>query len=207
MPYLPVNSFDDRLKILCVLSVTGILLSIHYGWNGSGGILFAIYWEMTRGLKIGIYGIFFGLVILGSLILEHNYSVSKLWEFLPGLLFGYVNSEIFKLKESNPYAITHQFIFLASIALPIFFPAAKLIIPSLFQWLVMILSGAVLLVAIVLTIKLMQLARVSVVMSVLSGVFMITLSSIASGFDYFGAICIILGIGLLIKKEFYGTDF
>jgi hypothetical protein len=92
MPYLPVESFDDRLKMLCVLSVAGILLSIHYGWNGSGGILFAIYWEMTRGLKMGIYGIFFGLVIVGSLILEHNYSVSKLWEFLPGMLFGYVNS-------------------------------------------------------------------------------------------------------------------
>ena len=44
MPYLPVNSFDDRLKMLCVLSVAGILLSIHYGWNGSGGILFGIYW-------------------------------------------------------------------------------------------------------------------------------------------------------------------
>jgi hypothetical protein len=64
----------------------------------------------------------------------------------------------------------------------------------------MIASGAVLLVAIVLTIKLMQLARVSVVMAVISGVFMITMSSIASGLDYFGAICIIVGIGLLIKK-------
>lgn len=64
----------------------------------------------------------------------------------------------------------------------------------------MILSGFVLLVAIVLTIKLMQMARVSVVMAVTSGVFMITMSSIASGLDYFGALCIVLGIGLLIKK-------
>lgn len=75
-----------------------------------------------------------------------------------------------------------------------------MIVPSLFQWAVMILSGFVLLVAIVLTIKLMQMARVSVVMAVTSGVFMITMSSIASGLDYFGALCIVLGIGLLIKK-------
>jgi hypothetical protein len=37
-------------------------------------------------------------------------------------------------------------------------------------------------------------------MAVISGLFMITMSSIASGLDYFGAICIIVGIGLLIKK-------
>jgi hypothetical protein len=79
MPYLPIESFDNRLKLLCVISLTGLLLSIHYGWNGSGGILFAMYWEITRGQKIGIYGLFFGAIIVGSLLMENNYTFSKLW--------------------------------------------------------------------------------------------------------------------------------
>jgi hypothetical protein len=92
MPYLPVESFDNRLKVLCTLSLASMLLSMHFGWNGSGGMIFAIFWELTRGSKIGIYGLFFGSIIVGSLLMEKNYSISKLWEFLPGIIFGYVNS-------------------------------------------------------------------------------------------------------------------
>jgi len=97
----------------------------------------------------------------------------KFIEFIPGLIFGYVNSELYKLKSSSTYAITHQFVFLSSIALPVFFPAAKLIVPSFIQWLVMIICGLLMLVTVVLTVKLMQSARVSVVMGVLSGILMI----------------------------------
>lgn len=79
MPYLPIETFDSRLKVLCVLSLTGMLLSMHFGWNGSGGIIFAIYWELTRGSKMGVYGVFFASIIIGSLLMENNYSVSKLW--------------------------------------------------------------------------------------------------------------------------------
>lgn len=44
MPYLPVDAFDHKVKVLCVLSVASILSSLYFGWNGSGGILFAIFW-------------------------------------------------------------------------------------------------------------------------------------------------------------------
>jgi hypothetical protein len=94
----------------------------------------------------------------------------KLIEFIPGFIFGYVNSELYKLKSSSTYAITHQFVFFSSIVLPVFFPAMKLISPTLIQWLVMIISGLFMLITVVLTIKLMQSARVSVVMGVLSGI-------------------------------------
>lgn len=135
--------------------------------------------------------------------MENNYSMSKLWEFLPGLLFGYVNSEIFKLKDSNPYTIAHQFIFLCSIGFPIFFPAAKLVVPSLLQWAVMIASGALLLVTVVIIIKLMQLTRVSVVMGVLSGLLIMGTSSYVNGADYLGFVLIATGVIMVIKKEFY----
>lgn len=207
MPYLPVESFDNRLKMLCVISLTGLLLSMHFGWNGSGGILFALYWEAAKGSKIGIYGVFFGLIIAGSLLMENNYSMSKLWEFLPGLLFGYVNSEIFKLKDSNPYTIAHQFIFLCSIGFPIFFPAAKLVVPSLLQWAVMIASGLLVLATVVIIIKLMQLTRVSVVMGVLSGLMIVGTSSYVSGVDYLGFALIAAGVAMIIKKEFFDVEF
>jgi hypothetical protein len=203
MPYLPVESFDNRLKVLCVLSLTGMLLSMHFGWNGSGGMIFAIYWEITRSSKIGIYGLFFGSIIVGSLLMEKNYTVSKLWEFLPGLIFGYVNSEIFKLKDSNPYTIAHQFIFLCSIGFPIFFPASKLVVPSLFQWIVMLVFGAILLFTVIVIIKLMQSTRVSVVMGVLSGLLILGTSTYTSGIDYLGFVLIAVGVAMLLKKEFY----
>lgn len=152
---------------------------------------------------MGIYGLFFGSIIIGSLLMEKNYAVSKLWEFLPGLIFGYVNSEIFKLKDSNPYTIAHQFIFLCSIGFPIFFPASKLVVPSLIQWVIMLVFGAVLLYTVIVTIKLMQLTRVSVVMGVFSGLLILGTSTYVSGLDYFGLVLIAVGIIMLIKKEFY----
>lgn len=185
-----------------MLSLVGMLLSMHFGWNGSGGIIFAVYWELTRGSKMGSYGYFFSAIIVGSLLMENNYSVSKLWEFLPGLIFGYVNAEIFKLKDSNPYTIAHQFIFLCSIGLPIFFPASKLVVPSLLQWAIMVIFGAVLLFTIIITIKLMQLCRVSVTMGVFSGLLILGTSTYSSGIDYLGLALIGAGIILLVKKEF-----
>lgn len=200
MPYLPVESFDNRLKILCVLSLAGLILSMYFGWNGSGGMIFAIYWELTRGLKIGIYGMFFGAIIIGSLLLEKNYSQSKLWELLPGLLLGYVNAELFKLKDSNPYSIAHQFIFLCSIGFPIFFPASKLIVPSLLQWIIMIACGFLLLVCVVVTIRLMQTVRVSVSVGVISGLLIAGTSVYTSKLDYVGVLLVGGGVVMLLKK-------
>lgn len=106
-PYLPDTPLDNRLKVLCFISFIAMILSIYVGWNGSGGMLFAIFWEITRGQRMSFYGLYFAIIIVGSLLMEENYSWTKMWEFLPGILLGWVNSEIFKLRESNYYTISH----------------------------------------------------------------------------------------------------
>ena len=156
---------------------------------------------------MGIYGLIFGAIILGSIILENNYSYSKLVEFLPGMMLGYVNSELFKLKDSNTYAIAHQFIFLCSIGFPIFFPASMLIVPSMLQWVVMMGCGFLLLLTMLMTIKLMQSARVSVVMGITSGLLMMGTASYILWMDYVGLLLIGVGILMIIKKEFYDIDY
>jgi hypothetical protein len=156
MPYLPQEVYDNKLKKMCVLGLVGILCSSIWGWNGSGGIIFAILWEQTRGNKMGIYGYLFGVIIIGSLMMEKNYSYMKLVEFIPGIMFGLVNSMLFTLKESSTYAMTHQFVFLSSICIPMFFPASHLVVPSIFQWGIMIITGFTMLATVLLTVKLMQ---------------------------------------------------
>jgi hypothetical protein len=69
MPYLPVQSYDTQLKIMAALGLTGLLFSLKFGWNGSGGIIFAILWEKIRGNKIGNYWYFFLIIIAGSLLM------------------------------------------------------------------------------------------------------------------------------------------
>lgn len=44
MPYLPEQIYDLKLKKICVAAVIGIVWSMMLGWNGSGGILFAMIW-------------------------------------------------------------------------------------------------------------------------------------------------------------------
>ncbi len=67
-----------------------------------------------------------------------------------------VSSMLFTLKDSNTYAMTHQFVFLSSVCIPMFFPASHLVVPSLLQWAVMLITGVSMLFTILLTVKLMQ---------------------------------------------------
>lgn len=46
-----------------------MIISMVWGWNGSGGILFAIGWEVLRGNRMGFYGYMLGIIIIGSLML------------------------------------------------------------------------------------------------------------------------------------------
>jgi len=200
MPYLPVPAFDNKLKILSISTVVAVILSMYVGWNGSGGMIFAIFWEQTRGSKIGVFGLFFGFIIVGSLLMEHNYTTTKFIEFLPGIIFGYINSEIYKLKSSNCYAMTHQFAFLSSIVLPVFFPASTMVVPNLLQWGIMIVCGFGMIYTIAATIRLMQQARVSVVMGVFSGLMMVGTSAYTGTIDYIGLILIAIGVILLVKQ-------
>ena len=103
--------------------------------------------------------------------------------------------------------MTHQFIFLSSICIPMFFPASHLVVPSLIQWAVMIITGVSMLVTILLTVKLMQTERVSIVMGVMCGIMMIGTSTYMGTLDFVGAIVILVGIALVIKKEYLDLEY
>jgi len=207
MPFLPDDIYDSKLKKACVLALAGILCSIMWGWNGSGGMIFAIAWEQTRGNKMGTFGYLYAIIIIGSLLMETNYTYMKLVEFIPGILFGMVNSILFTLKESSTYAITHQFVFLSSICIPMFFPASHLIVPSLLQWGIMIITGISMLFTILLTVKVMQNERVSIVMAVMSGIIMIGTSSYVRMVDFIGAGIVFVGVALTVKKEYLDLEY
>jgi hypothetical protein len=64
----------------------------------------------------------------------------------------------------------------------------------------MLAFGVVLLFTVIITIKLMQLTRVSVVMGVFSGLLIIGTSTYVSGIDYLGLALILVGVIMLIKK-------
>jgi len=118
-----------------------------------------------------------------------------------------VNSILFTLKDSSTYAMTHQFVFLSSICIPMFFPAAHLIVPTLIQWIVMIVTGVTLLFTILLTVKLMQSERVSIVMAVMSGLIMMGTSSYYRTIDFIGAGVILVGVAFVVKKEYLDVEF
>jgi hypothetical protein len=44
MPHLPSATNDRHLKILCVAFYASVVFSIFVGWNGTGGIIFAVLW-------------------------------------------------------------------------------------------------------------------------------------------------------------------
>jgi hypothetical protein len=66
----------------------------------------------------------------------------------------------------------------------------------------MLVGGVTILFTTVLTIKLMQTERVSVVMGVISGLLMIGTSDFSSSLDYIGTIIILVGVVLIIKKQY-----
>lgn len=98
MPYLPEPLYDAKLKRMCVLGVVGVIISMIWGWNGSGGILFAMGWESIRGNRMGFYGYMLIIIIAGSLLMEENFKWKKLIEFIPGVLFGSINASLFTLR-------------------------------------------------------------------------------------------------------------
>jgi hypothetical protein len=44
MPFLPTKPQDDRLKMAALLTSVATCFCLTYGWNASGGMVFAIVW-------------------------------------------------------------------------------------------------------------------------------------------------------------------
>lgn len=91
--------------------------------------------------------------------------------------------------------------------LPVFFAAAGLIVPSITQWVVLVIGGFVMLFTILAGIKLMQNGRVSVVMAVASGIVMMGTSAYINNLDIFAGLFILGGVVMLVKKEYFDIDF
>ena len=201
MPYLPQAVYDNRLKWLSGLAVVGMIMTLIWGWNGSSGMIFACYWEFKRGNKMGMFGYIYLLIGVGSLMMEEYQSWTKILEFVPGLIFGYVASTLFTMRESSTYAVVHQYLFISSMVLPMIFPASVLIVPSIFQWLSMLVTGITVLVTIVITAKMMQSERASIAVASLSGILMVGTSRYTGGvIDIVGAGMIVAGLVWMIKK-------
>lgn len=149
---------------------------------------------------MGTFSYLYLLVIVGSLLMEEEFTLMKIIEFIPGILFGISNSLIFTLTESSTYVLAHQFMFFTSLCLPMIFPFNHIVVPSLFQWIVMVLGGVVMHFTVIWTVKLMQRERVSIVMSVFSGIIMLGASSYLSPTSYVGAVLIVIGIIVILKK-------
>jgi hypothetical protein len=97
--------------------------------------------------------------------------------------------------------MVHQYLFISAMVLPMLFPASVLIVPSIIQWISMLATGLSVLFTIVLTAKLMQTERVSIVVASLSGIIMIGTSRYESGvIDIVGAVLILAGIVWMIQK-------
>ena len=97
-PYLPDDKYDQQLKIASILGFLTIILSSLWGWNNTGAIVVALVWELTRGNRLGTVGYGFAAAIVGSLMLEDDYSWKKLIELVPGVTLGYITSTLYTLK-------------------------------------------------------------------------------------------------------------
>jgi hypothetical protein len=97
-PYLPNDKYDQQLKLISILGLLTIISSALWGWNNSGAIVVALVWEVMRGNRIGLLAYGFLAAVIGSLMLEDNYSWQKLVELVPGIFLGYISSTLYTLR-------------------------------------------------------------------------------------------------------------
>ena len=71
----------------------------------------------------------------------------------------------------------------------------------------MLVCGFTILINVLFIVKMMQNERVSVVMGVFSGLMMIGTSHFTQTIDFIGAIVILVGIVLLIKKKYVDLEY
>lgn len=209
-PYLKIDKYDRLLKIMCVLAFCSFLSSIQWGWNGSGGILIAVIWEAARGQGLRGHGgsLLWGylIVIVGSVLLEGNYSYTKLLEFIPGVLLGLINSALFTLGESSPYTIYHEFSLLCCIFLPVFFPMQGMIKPDLHQWGVMLAASLLVEFTFLLTIKMMQKERVSISMTCFCSLILLLTTTYTTTVSYLEGGLVVVGLAFVLYREYFNRE-
>lgn len=205
-PYLKEDKYDRLLKVMCVLAFFSFLTSIQWGWNGSGGILVAIIWEVTRGHRMGSLAYGYIVIVIGSVLLEGNYSYTKLLEFIPGVLLGLINSALFTLGESSPYTIYHEFSLLCCIFLPVFFPIQSMIKPDIRQWGVMLAASLLVEFTFLLVIKMMQKERVSISMTCFCSIVLLLTTTYMTTLSILEGALVLVGLAFILYKEYFNQE-
>lgn len=87
------------------------------------------------------------------------------------------------------------------------FPGSHIISPSFFQYIIVVFLGVTFLATVISLIILMQNEKVAIVMGILSGILMVGTSHFHNNIDFIGALLILFGCGLLIKKQFIDLQY
>lgn len=201
MPFLPTKPQDDRLKMAAFLTSIGLCFCLTYGWNASGGMIFAIVWESLAGRQGCFYLIIFGAIIGGSITMEWT-SPEYALRLAPSILFGIVAVLLRGLPTNSPYAICNQislFMMCTTVWLYPFMPVSPL---STWQWIVVIILGFSCYFNLLIVIKLLQTQNTSMAMAVTTGILIISTTSFTGVTDYVACLTIILSILVLIKMEY-----
>lgn len=83
---------------------------------------------------------------------------------------------------------------------PVFFAAAKIVVLSINQWILIIVGAALMFFTTQICIKLMQNGRVSTVSGIVSGLVIAGTSNYINSMDFLGLLLIIGGVFMLIKQ-------
>jgi len=199
MPFLPDRDKDNKLKIAAFIALLAVYFSFNFGWSASGGMIFAIVWESLAGRQGCFYLIIFGGIVGGSILMELNSPTDLLLKIVSSILFGLSESLIHDLKENSPYAIANQISLVVMLGMSVSYPFMKVVVLSMWQYLILLVLGFSMYFNLLLMIKLMQSQRVSMVMGVTSGIIIISATNFVTISDYVACLMIVLSILVLLK--------
>lgn len=198
MPFLPTKPQDDRLKIAAILISIATYFCLNYGWNASGGMIFAIVWESLAGRQGCFYLIIFGAIIAGSITMEWT-SPEYAVRLAPSILFGMVASLLRGLPTNSPYAICNQLSLFLMTTASWLYPFLEVQPLNAWQYLIVLILGFSGYFNMLLIIKLMQTQSTSMAIGVTTGILIISTTSFVGVSNYIACLTIILSILVLIK--------
>ena len=115
---------------------------------------------------------------------------------------GYVSGVIFNLKGSNFYTLSHAFLFLFGLGLPVILSAVEMRTPDVTQTGGLLLCSLLMYLSVLLLVKTMQCVRVSVVLSLSFGLLMAVTTVYSTVWDSLSLGAILVGMFLIIRAEF-----
>lgn len=198
MPFLPTAQQDNRLKLAAWLMSIAMFLCLMYGWNASGGMIFAIIYESLAGRQGCFYLIIFGVIIGGSITMEWT-SPEYAIRLAPSVLFGVIATLLNNLSKNSPYAICNQLSLYLLIASAWLYPFLETSPLSPWQYLILLLLGFSCYFNLLLIIRLMQTQRTSMAVGVMTGILIISTTDFVGVNSYVACLTIILSILVLIK--------